>query len=157
MTEFDKQYLYDTLDKSKVSKETQKHSMAKEGHYYTNTNYYFGDYKITFTKYTPESKSTPLGHVCIYYGKKNRPLGSWNQTRIKDKYVYDMYIAVKNKYESKPYINPYKQHNPDTFSQILTENSEMIFPNNIPDKERNDIIRRLQVMFLKNIEPYYRK
>lgn len=154
MTEFDKQYLYDNLDKFTVIKNTQKHNMAKGGHFYTDTIYSFGDFKVVFTKYTPESKYTPLGHVCIYRGEKNRPLGSWNQTRIKNKYVYDMYIAAKNKYESKTYINPYKQHNPNTFSQILRKNKEMIFPNNIPDKERNDIIRRLQVMFLKNIEAY---
>ena len=156
MTEFDKQYLYDTLDKSTVNKETQKHTMAKGGHFYTDTIYSFGDFKVVFTKYTPESEYTPLGHVCVY-GGKSRPLGSWNQTRIKDKYIYDIYVAAKNKYEGKPYINPYKQHNPDTFSKILTKNSEMIFPANIPDKERNDIIRRMQVMFMKNLEACHGK
>ena len=153
MTEFDKEYLYDTLDKSPIVKETLKHPMAKGGYFYTDTIYSFGDFKVVFTKYTPESKNTPLGHVCIY-GKKIRPLASWNQTRTKDNFTYDIYTAVKNKYEGKSYINPYKQHNPDTFAKILRDNKEMIFPKDIPDKNRNDIIKRLQVMFIKNIEQY---
>ena len=153
MTEFEKEQLYYALDKSTVNKEVIKHQMAKGGHFYVDTIFSFDGFRVVFTKYTPESKCTPLGHVCVY-GGKSRPLGSWNQTRTKDKYIYDMYIAAKNKYEGKSYINPYKQHNPNTFSQILRENTDMIFPNNIPDKERDDIIRRLQVMFMKNIEQY---
>ena len=153
MTDFDQHYLYDTLDKSPVIKKTEKHNMAKGGYYYINTIYLFGDYKIVLTKYVPESKDTPLGHVCIY-GANNKPFGSWNQTHgKKNMYMYDMYIAAKNKYEGKPYKNPYKR-NPEYFAQLLAENSDSIFPGNIPEQERQDIIRRLQVMFMKNIEQY---
>lgn len=155
MTEFDKESFYYTLDKSTVDKDVIKHQMAKGGYFYNEIIYSFGDFRVVFTKYTPESKNTPLGHVCIY-GKKriNRPLASWNQTRMRDNYAYDMYIAAKNKYDGKPYTNPYKQHNPNVFSQILNENSEMIFPQNVPTNARADIIRRMQVMFMKNIEQY---
>ena len=98
MTEFDKESFYYTLDKSTVDKDVIKHQMAKGGYFYNEIIYSFGDFRVVFTKYTPESKNTPLGHVCIY-GKKriNRPLASWNQTRTRDNYAYDMYIAAKNK------------------------------------------------------------
>lgn len=156
MTEFEKEHFYDALDKSSVDKKVVKHKMAKDGYFYNEIIYSFGCYwRLVFTKYTPESKNTPLGHVCIYGGKYNdRPLVSWNQTREKENYAYDMYIATKNKYDGEPYINPYKQHNPNVLSQILNENSEMIFPQNVPANTRADIIRRMQVMFIKNIEQY---
>ena len=153
MTEFDKENFYYTLDKSTIDKKVIKHQMAKGGYFYNEIIYSFGNFRVVFTKYTPESKNTPLGHVCIY-GGKHGPLVSWNQTREKENYAYDMYIAAKNKYDGQPYTNPYKQHNPNTFSQILNENAEMIFPQNITGKARTDIINRMQVMFMKNIEQY---
>ena len=90
MTEFEKEHFYDALDKSSVDKKVVKHLMAKDGYFYNEIIYSFGCYwRLVFTKYTPESKNTPLGHVCIYGGKYNdRPLVSWNQTREKENYAY---------------------------------------------------------------------
>lgn len=111
MTDFDNQSLYRELYLYKVTLKTKKSNMSKGGCFTTDFNYYFGHYKIKFTQHTPVSKNAPLGFVYIYYcyyDGHTKLLGSWNQKRTNNQYIYDMYLAVKNKYSGKPYINPYQ-------------------------------------------------
>lgn len=153
MNEAEKVAIYEALEKSVVTVKTVKHDMLKSDTYYTDINYYFGDYRVVFTQYTPASKITPMGHVCIF-GKNNKPLCSWNQTRTKDKYIYDIYMAVKNKYEGKAFKNAAKiePNNPNNFGKILSENAELIFPKDTPEYKRLETIAILETMFLKRID-----
>lgn len=153
MNEAEKVAIYEALEKSVVTVKTVKHDMLKSDTYYTDINYYFGDYRVVFTQYTPASKITPMGHVCIF-GKNNKPLCSWNQTRVKDKYIFDIYMAVKNKYEGKAFKNAAKieSNNPNNFGKILSENAELIFPKDTPEYKRLETIAILETMFLKHIE-----
>ena len=79
-------------------------------------------------------------------------------------FLYDMYIAAKNKYEGKPYFNPYKDR-PDkfipnsinVFMQILDAKTKNIFPTNMPIEKRLEALNELKNVLYKHIAPYRKK
>ena len=120
MKKIDLYDLYSTLDTNNVTVQTERFPMAIEGSFRIETQYICGDYMIEHTKYIPESKINKLGQFAIYKGDGvNSPetikqiknhIASWNQSyRDKNGYVYDVYVAIKNKASNKPYINPFKK------------------------------------------------
>ena len=108
MKEFDRRCIYDTLEKNNVVLKIKKYDAVKGGAYQIDFNYYFDDYKIKFTRHVPTSKKTPssVSIYHVYYGHTIL-MDSWNQRQPKKQYLYDMYVAVKNKHHGKPYVNPY--------------------------------------------------
>ena len=109
MTEFDMQYFYDKLENNDIVLKTKKYNAVKGGAYRIDFNYYFDRYRIKFTQHVPTSKKTPPS-VSIYHGYfRGGPIlmDSWTPAQLKKQYVYDMYIAVKNKHNKKIYTNPY--------------------------------------------------
>lgn len=79
-------------------------------------------------------------------------------------FLYDMYIAAKNKYEGKPYFNPYKDtpdklipNNMEKFVRLLDTKKTDIFPANMPIEERVAALNELKSVLYKHIAPYRTK
>jgi len=96
MTEQEKFDLYETLKKNRVSVHKEQYKLIHAQHYYTDTVYSFGTYKIIETIHAPDSKFPWLYFITIFKG--NRPLGGWCQKQMQEsKDIHDMYMAAKNK------------------------------------------------------------
>ena len=102
--------IYDALDMCNVAHEHKKTNVY--GHIFCLTDFYtFGDYEIEFEKQHPASMLMPMGEVWV---RKQEPNGSskllisWTEHHPEKQYVYDMYIAAKNRAEGKQYNNPFR-------------------------------------------------
>ena len=144
------------LDSHNVTQETHQYDM-RVGGYRIETIYTFGDYKLNHTEYNPKPKTTPLGQFKLV-DSTGKFIGHWNESfREDNKYIYELYIAVKNKYDGKPYINPYKVDNIDMLKNILQTNAKYIFPDNMPTEKCADAILELQQVLQRHILPYKMK
>ena len=113
--------LYHALDHYQVTKSVVKHDMSKGGHYFTDIFYSFGPYTIKFRKQTPELKNTSnIINIYEHTYERRNPLDFRNKKLPTKQYVYDLYCAAKNKYEGKPYVNPYNIIQNDLY-QLVTE------------------------------------
>ena len=79
-------------------------------------------------------------------------------------FLYDMYIAAKNKYEGKPYFNPYKDapdklipNNMKKFARLLDTKKTDVFPANMPIEKRVEAFNELKNVLYKHIAPYRTK
>ena len=103
-------FFYDALDMCNVTHKKRKTNVV--GTIFCITNLYtFGDYEIEFEEYNPQSMLTPMGEVWVRKKELNgssKLLTSWNEHHPEKQYVYDMYIAAKNRSEGKNYINPFR-------------------------------------------------
>lgn len=153
MTEQEKQNLYNAIDNNIIIVKTENHNMLTGG-FRTDTSFKFGDYTIIHSQYSIPSKVTPLGQFTVY-GKNNRPMENWNESfKEQKKYIYDMYIAAKNKSEGKVYVNPYKKDKMEVFSNILKTNSKNIFPSDMPVDRCIEAMNELKQVFHKHIMQY---
>ena len=157
MQEKEQYDLYVALDANPVIVQSEQHPMRIEGHYYTDTMYNFGDYMIKHTAYNPPSSGTPLGQFAIY--KKNRNIAFWNESyKQQDKYVYDMYIAARNKAEGKQYVNPF--NNPGDLMSVGYKFEQAMndcLPNVLPGammKYRDAITKQLRQFFENTVKQY---
>ncbi len=102
--------IYDALDMCNVTHKKRKTNVV--GTIFCITNLYtFGDYEIEFEEYNPQSMLTPMGEVWVRKKELNgssKLLTSWNEHHPEKQYVYDMYIAAKNRSEGKQYDNPFR-------------------------------------------------
>ncbi len=102
--------IYDALDMCNVAHKKRKTNVV--GTIFCITNLYtFGDYEIEFEEYNPQSMLTPMGEVWIWKKESNgsnKCLASWNEHHPEKQYVYDMFIAAKNRAEGKNYTNPFR-------------------------------------------------
>ena len=154
MTEQEQRDVYNTLDTMPVTIKSEKHYM-QTCEYRTETEYSFGDYIINHTEYTPATNSRPQFSI---RNRNKKILEHWNDSFCdKNKYIYDMYIAAKNKSADKPYINPFKTNNMDAFSQILNENSKHIFPKDMPTDRCVEAMNELKQVLHKHIARYNTK
>lgn len=122
----------------------------------TDTDYEFGEYTLRHEEYTPKPTSTPWGQFILY--KRCKFIVHWNESfRERNKYVYELYIAVKNKFNGKPYMNPYNKDNIGNFELALQENTKYIFPDTMPAEKCVDAITELKNVLQKHISPYKEK
>lgn len=102
--------IYDALDMCTVTHEHKKTNVV--GTIFCITDFYtFGDYEIEFAEYNPQSMLMPKGEVWVRKKDSNGSsnlLFSWNEHHPEKQYVYDMYIAAKNRAEGKNYTNPFR-------------------------------------------------
>ena len=102
--------IYDALDMCNVAYEHRKTNVF--GSIFCLTDFYtFGDYEIEFEKQHPASFLMPKGEVWVRKKELNgssKLLTSWNEHHPEKQYVYDMYIAAKNRSEGKQYDNPFR-------------------------------------------------
>ena len=98
MNESDKQEFYNALKTYPINKSIIKYSVTHDT-CYTDTQYCFGEYRIDFLHWEPESTFTPRDRIRIY--KNNGYMCHWNKSTYKNQYVYDMYMTVKNKSDNK--------------------------------------------------------
>ena len=102
--------IYDAMDMCRVAHEHKKTNVY--GSIFCITDYYtFGDYEIEFEKQHPASMLMPMGEVWVRKKEPNgssKLLTSWNEHHPEKQYVYDMYIAAKNRSEGKQYDNPFR-------------------------------------------------
>ena len=115
MNELEQYNFYKELERTKVSVREEKHKFVHAGHYYTDTIYSFNQYKLVKTQYEKSSRRYFPEFIIVY--KNDRPLDSWNESNLNTKYIYDMYIAAKNKNENKPFENPF--NNPNDMRTIM--------------------------------------
>ncbi len=161
--------LYSTLDTNNVTVKTERFPMADNASIRIETQYICGNYMIQHTEYVPESKTNTLGQFAIYKGDnfdshdtighiKNH-IASWNQSyKGKNYYVYDAYVAIKNKADNKPYVNPIK--NNDSLNAVGHQFEQMLndaLPTILPAKMlqyRKTITTQVTQIFEKLIKQY---
>ena len=76
--------------------------------------------------------------------------------------TYDIYVAVENKVEGKPYIDPYKMPIKDTikdsqkrFTKQMAEYAANFLPYNTPKKLRQKIVTQMKQVLTKNLIEHY--
>ena len=157
MTERQKRYMYNILEKNNVFVSTNKTDIPFSKRVIIDTYYYFGNYRIEHsTTFPVRDDRKELGD--FYICKKGETLASWNElAKAENKYVYYAYIAAKNKSQGKPYINPYKVKKSEIFSKVMSENQCLVFPDSMPNDKRIDAIEELKQILQKHIAPYRTK
>ena len=101
---------YDTLDKCDVVHQHIKSNIVGFLSCIIDT-YTFGDYEIEFTDFKSLSDFPDMREVFIRKKGSNDSkelLDRWNKHYPDKKYVYDMFIAAKNRAEGKNYTNPFR-------------------------------------------------
>lgn len=101
---------YDTLDKCDVVHQHIKSNIVGFLSCIIDT-YTFGDYEIEFTDFKSLSDFLDMREVFIRKKGSNDSkelLDRWNKHHPERQYVYDMFIAAKNRSEGKNYINPFR-------------------------------------------------
>ena len=110
MTIDEQRRIYDALDMCSVAHEHKKTNVF--GSIFCLTDFYtFGDYEIEFSEYNPSSMLMPKGEVWIRKKESNglsNLLVSWNEHHPEKQYVYNMYIAAKNRAEGKQFDHPFR-------------------------------------------------
>lgn len=137
MNELEQYNFYKELERTKVSVREEKHKFVHAGHYYTDTIYSFNQYKLVKTQYEKSSRRYFPEFIIVY--KNDRPLDSWNESNQTTKYIYDMYVACKNKSEKKSFINPF--NNPKdsktiayNFDKEISNSLVKVLPQEMSDK-----------------------
>ena len=122
MNEADRQEFYNALKKYPIGKSVKKYSVTSDT-YYTDTQYFFGEYKIDFLHWTPEYTFSPRDRIRIY--KNNSYMCHWNKGIDIDKNmcVFDMYMSVKEKFEGKTTNLPVFQEKNSVAKPVLKEQS----------------------------------
>ena len=157
MTDKEQFDLYAALDKNNVTVKEERHPMRTQGAFYIDTQYTFGEYMTKHTKYIPRPKVNPLGHFTIY--KRNTNIAFWNESHGgQTRYIYDICMAVKNKAEGKPYVNPFNNPGDLTtigyrFEQSMDECLPKILPGTM-SKYRAAITKQMRQFFENTVKQY---
>ena len=93
----------------------KKEQAAGYGHIEIFTDYHFGEFCVQHIEKTPESVFNPGGRYNFY--KNNIPMDGWNESFGEhNRWIYDLYIAAKDKNEGRPFLNPFDKK--DAFKEI---------------------------------------
>ena len=168
MKKIDLHELYSTMGTNNITVKTEQFPMADKDSFRIETEYICGNYIIQHTQYIPEPKANTLGQFAVYRGNTNSPkeikqiknhIASWNQSyEDKNHYVYDAYVAIKNKVNNKPYTNPIKNDdNLITISHKFEQTINEALPTILPTKMlqyRKTITAQMTQIFENLIKQY---
>lgn len=146
-------------DKKKIYYELRTHSVSKEKRL-NYTDYTFGNYRVhVYWNRIIMSRLNPANRAFVIM----RDTG-WSDVFPKND-TYDIYIAAKNKYEGKQYVDPYKnipikkviEDSVSRFDKIFTEHAADIFPYDMPEQQYIKTITEMENVLAQKIMQYKQK
>ena len=147
-------------DKKKIYYELSKHSVSREKRLTNRIDYTFGNYRLqVYSDRIFVSKRNPINQVFVVIRD-----ASWSSS-IPQNATYEIYIAVKNKYENKEYIDPYKnlstndiiKDSANRFDKIFTEYAADIFPYDMPEQQYVKTVAELKDILSQKLRKHYTK